>query len=258
MIECQKYPLSFFVDKIERGEPFSSLLYGDGEWNIITGRVPIGTPYTQYREIVTEKMQQELRDSLDSKDENVYRGSDPHLLNWETYQGTDLSSVRSCSEPIQSYLVGKSHDWYDGTMWDEAVRNGELGPFLNSIKSREVCLVGNEKLVNEMWSSGIIQVWYGYHVPNLDGCNSLDYLETRLSQFEGCSSNIAFLFCMGLGAIPLIMRLRKKMPEATFIDLGSVLDVFVGLGGERGWRRELYSNPDKLKQVIDKNLEGVI
>jgi hypothetical protein len=62
---------------------------------------------------------------------------------------------------------------------------------------------------------------------------------------------------MGLGAIPLALRIRKRCPNATVLDLGSTFDVFVGLGAERGWRRELYEDRAKWDDCIRKNLEEV-
>ena len=87
-----------------------------------------------------------------------------------------------------------------------------------------------------------------------NACAELTRLE---SEMMGQLEDGPVVVCMGIGAIPLIMRLRKHYRDGTYLDLGSTFDVFARLGAERGWRKELYADEAKWKAVVDKNLEGV-
>lgn len=202
-------------------------------------------------EIVTKQMEDELIASLDVPGDDILRGSDFSLLDWRTYQGRDVDMVRQVSERAQAVIGNRNLTFYDGTVWDEAVRTGNLGPFLKTILDvrRDLCLLGPRDLVHKArwltWSTA-------YIVPNSNAYSELGQMEVSLGKHD------VYVYCMGLGATALIMRMRKHYPDSTHIDLGSVLDVFVGLGADRGWRRELYADPVELKRIIDKNLEGVL
>lgn len=244
-------PLSWYVSKLEKGEPFSSLVYGDGEFRVMSGKLT-GHLYTAYRERVTAQLVSELNASLDDPDPTIIRGSDPCVLDWRTYQGRDVDVVREASECAQAALGGRQLEWVDGCVWDVAVREGQLGPLIRALRGRKLAQVSNYKLFVE-WKG--LQPHFTVATAGHDAASGLDWLERALVEHAGDCD--CFVVCMGLGAIPLIMRLRKQMPQATFLDLGSTFDVFAGLGAERGWRRELYADPAKLKACIDANLAGL-
>ncbi len=239
-------PLDFYVQKIKRNEPFTSLLYGDGEFQVMSGKRNNQT-FTNYREKITPDFAAEMRASLTEPGDDIIRGSDQFLLDWTTYGGNDKAMVREVSE--QALAISEVHQvkWYNGVIWDEAVRDGKLGPFLEAC-NRAAVLVGCNRM----------KIFPGFdaptfiEVPGRDASSMLPEIETICA--ERTRYPCIALFCCGLSAIPLILRLRRLQPEGIYIDLGSVLDIFVGLGGERGWRREMYDNPDKLKACIDSNL----
>ncbi len=247
-----KHPLSWYVAKLEEGFPFASLLYGDGEF-LVASRDRTGL-MMQNGEVVTKQLEYEMRASLVRQDPRIIRATDPSILDWRDYGGRDVASVRAISERIERLLteVEYAGEWVDGTVWDEAVQAGELGPLLRVLSKRLVMLVGNRQLA----VAEVAKRWWFMKVPSLNACADLDHLEPRLVRAWKPSEPVVFLVCMGLGAIPLIMRLLDRFPNATFLDLGSTFDVFAGIGGERGWRAELYADPEKLKALIDKNLGG--
>jgi hypothetical protein len=242
--------LQDYVDKLYRKEPFCSLLYGDGEF-LAACPDNIGKELA-FGEVVTERLCQELQDSLLVQDPSVIRGTDLNLRYPDRYQGRDIESVRGINSRMMQVLAKVPYpiDFVDGTIWDEAVRDGKLGPFLKALESEEMVVIGNEKLKHLPFWKHQITIF----TPPTNACKQLDDLEILA---KSMSSKI-YIGCMGLGAIPLAMRLRKAMPDITFIDLGSVLDVFVGLGEQRGWRKEMYADPVKHAACIDANLEGVL
>ncbi len=242
-------PLSWYIDKLVHNEPFASLVYGDGELVVALGRAT-GTSYTGYHELVTPRMVQEMCDSFIGDSPDVLRGTDFNVLNSKYHDSGRLEA------PLEQ-LLGERHkslEWLDGVVWEDAVRVGDLNPLLRVLKKKRVVLIGNKKL-NQLYWLGMDSF---YAVPNTNAYEAIDDIERDLLSWEEpYRSNVVYIMCMGLGAIPLICRLRKKMPTCTFLDLGSCFDVFVGGDSWRAWRKELYADPKRLKEVIDKNLEGL-
>jgi len=252
-----RHPLSWYVDKMARGESYSSLLYGDGEFRAMFFAKD-GEAISQYKDVVTPSLRRELIDSLSSAGADVLRGTDPHLIDWHLYEGGDKASVRSIGEGVQAGLAAlgvPEPTWVDGTVWDRDVREGNLAPFLREVVKRPAVLVGHPALADfarRLSMNGAGCEFVPVRPANASG--DLDALEAIIG---GIPASKVYLLCMGLGAIPLIMRLRRQRPVAWYFDLGSVLDVFAGLGASRGWRQELYADPVRLKETIDRNLEGV-
>ncbi len=240
--------VSWYTERIARGEPFSSLLFGDGEFNVILGR-QLGQKYTQYNELVTAKMQKELRLALGNSSQDVLRCSDVHLLNWRVYRGQDIDAIKPISEAIQKLLEAYPNiPWYDGVVWDTAAKTGQLAPFLREVHKHRFCLIGNDRLSNLFPKGAFVPV------PCVDAYGHIDGIEKQVHTLGNFD---VYMVCMGLGAIPLIMRLRQQCPKAIFLDLGSTFDVLVRLGEQRGWRNELYANPAEHKRIVDLNLEDV-
>lgn len=252
MLEILKHPLSFYVDKIERGEPFSSLLFGDGEFMVAAG-MRTGQHFTQYRELVTQSLADEMCEALYCQDENIIKGTDPNLVNWRDYKGQDSIGFQAACQPFEELFIGRDLTFTDGVIWDTAVKTGKLAPFLRAVKQRPLVLVANHRVAN-VW---FLNPAHKIIVPDRDAAAHLDAICNVLRD-KPIDPGSVFLFCMGLGAVPLIMRLRRLWPLATFIDLGSVLDVFVKEGDQRGWRWELYRDDAKWQALVGANLEGVM
>ncbi|HYE70423.1 MAG TPA: hypothetical protein VD932_02745 [Aquabacterium sp.] len=251
MITVTHHPLSWYADKIARGEPYSSLLYGDGEFHVMS-RQRIGQHFTQYEELVTASLAAELCDSLRNPDANIVRGTDPNMIHYADYQGRDKASIVSVGRAVRAIvddLCPDGAEFVDGVVWDTAAKTGNLSPFLRVLRSKAVLLVGCQALAPFASQMG----WAMVTVPDRNAAADLDRLETEVAQKAEVT-----LVCMGLGAIPLIMRLRRRHMEGTYLDLGSTFDLFVGIGAERGWRHELYADPAEHRRIIEANLAGVL
>lgn len=246
--------LSPYINKIERQEQFCSLLYGDGEFRVMMGQEPSGLPFTHYQEIVTPLLRRELENSLNLKQPGIIRATDLNLINWRTYQGSDFMSFAPVGQAIERYLQGRKFDWIDGTVWETAVATGQLGPFLKALKGvSSIALVANERICGLEWWSNYESV-QRFVIPKSNAYRAIAELETELREVP---SNAIHIYCMGLGTIPLICRMRKIFPNTTMLDLGSTFDVFAGIGSERGWRGELYQDKEKHAVLIEANLKGV-
>lgn len=247
----RRLPLSYYVDKLERREPFTYLSYGDGEFHAMAVRSGTRT-MTNYEEVVTPEIAAEMRASLDVVGDDVIRGTDEFIVEPDTYQGNDKHVIREAYRVAMESIGDRKVDWIDGTVWDEAVKKGLMGPLLRVLKNRNAmyvnCVFG--------WTHKLAMT---FHVDNQNAVQQLGYIEPQILHHRKMCQVLdpVYVLCMGLGAIPLALRIRSKIPEATVIDLGSALDVFAGLGADRGWRKELYADPARLKDLIDRNLEGL-
>lgn len=259
----RREPLSFYVEKLRRGEPFTVLTYGDGEFTVMSG-ARNGTYYTNYREYVTGRLAGELVRSLDAPGDDLLRGSDPFLLQPETYGGRDVASVRDVAAKAARVLGDRVLTWYDGTVWDAAVREGKLGPLLGALRGREVYLIAHPAVYHAVKRYDLFPLWWFHAVPPEDAAGSWEVLadaipeEVDWKNGSGATGmRSCFLVCCGLSAIPLCLRIRERNPSAAVLDLGSTFDLFAGLGGERGWRSELYADGTTWQDVLRRNLEGV-
>ncbi len=243
-------PLSWYVEKIERCEPFTSLLYGDGEFLVASGRRTGAT--MQNGEVVTARLADEMKESLlmtqDDPGTPIYRATDPFIADPSTYGGRDIDSVKQMHESMMAVGV-HILKWYDGTVWEKASMAGELGPLLKVLKKRDTTLVANHLVM----ASFPIPFNTGVTIPEKNACAAIDSIETQCS--VPWSTEIVIV-CAGLMTIPLIARMRAKNPFATYLDLGSTFDVFAMIGS-RGWQQELYADGVRYREVLEKHRAGM-
>lgn len=263
-------PVADYAAKIDRGEPFSLLMYGDGEFTVADGE-RVGKKLAA-GEVVTQRLMDEMQASfsvkplcLDPPREawNVaYFASDPSLLDPDLYQGRDVSAVRMMSERGRPWF-SKVEEWHDGVVWDRASRESGLEPFIRAVRKKRSVLVGCDKLLDVRYPEPdpaggglgpLLGNFGSVRVPELNAAAELDRIERDVSGL--LTEPTVVVCCMGLGAIPLICRLRKKHPACTFLDLGSVLDVFARIGEQRGWRNEMYADEAAWRECVRRNLEG--
>lgn len=249
MREVTRQPLSWYVAKLERREPFTSLLYGDGELCVAAGLYQ-GQMYTGYCERVTPQLALSLRDALALNAPDVVYGTDPNLVHYERYAGQDSVDFRALGAQVRPVIEAHPVPWVDGVVWEDAVRAGEAAPLLRFLARADVLLVGHPSLRRV----GFFDPDLFVPVPAKNAAGSHDAtLEAALA----LGRHDVTVVCAGLGAVRLCMALRERWPDATFLDLGSTFDVFAGLGACRGWRKELYADPPALADLRRRNLEGV-
>ena len=53
------------------------------------------------------------------------------------------------------------------------------------------------------------------------------------------------LISAGLPAALIAQRIQIALGDVFALDLGSIWDAFVGIGAQRGWRREMYEDEAK-------------
>lgn len=258
-----RQPLSWYVDKLDHSEPFTSLLFGDGEFMVAAGKVTGRA--MQNGEVVTSALAAEMRASLDhGQAPSVLFATDPFIADPSTYGGRDVESVKQMHENMVA-VGGHITDWYDGTVWEKAAMGeemrarggfadckGDLGPLIRALNGRDVVMVANQNvLVNAPFHrlNSII-------IPNKNAVAEMDNFDEVLRiRSKVYGEHPVYVVCAGMMTIPLIMRLRRHNPNATYLDLGSTFDVFARIGS-RGWQSELYEDEAKYQRVIREHLEN--
>lgn len=251
-----RHPLEFYVAKIEAGEPFCSLLYGDGEFRVALGENNGGKPWTEAAEVITPSLIAETFASMavEFHDDGgpVIRATDLNLIHYRDYQGGDGIGFKALGKKIEP-LLQQFPDivWADGTVWETAAQEGKLGPLIHALQQRETVLVANRTIIDTM--RPILEPAHEVRVPKSNAGAFIDETETSIAGV--LDKDGLCIYCSGLSTVGLIIRLRRRFPNATLLDLGSTFDVFAKAGAERGWRGELYQDQEAWRALCQRNLQ---
>ena len=229
-------PLEYYIDRLKNNEYFGMSMFGDGEligiFDERTGRENAeGTTYTI-------ELRDALRESLRFKDEN-FIFSIPAVVQTDEVFGP---------KKLDNYLKANEIDieGYEKDIWDVASREAKLAPLIQQLRKMNVCLIGNEAFAGKL-------DFVNKHIP-LDYPNCFHQRSRIRKQLLLGSKYQVYLFAAGLPAAIFVQDVCKRISNAFFIDIGSILDGFIGIGAQRGWRAELYADEEKYKEWMQKNL----
>ena len=235
-------PLEFYVDKLKNNEYFSLGCYCDGEWigifhERVGGENSEGTKYTQ-------ELCDALAGSLNFKSDNFFFSSAEVLKNvaW-----TGIGEAR-----IDRYLEehGLNIEFYEKDMWDKAMKECAMQTFITQLRKMNVCIVSNRHLMRLHFLNYDYFIEIGYP-------NCYDEIDRVVDQCLRYGKSGVYLISAGLPAALIAQKLHNQIPNSWFIDCGSIWDSFVGIGAQRGWRAELYSNKEKYDNWLKMSLEGI-
>jgi len=217
----QKVNLQFFIDKIQNGEPFRFLRFGDGEFWCANGeKKMIGKNEHGVFPAITE----DIRYILSHLKKEHYNGLQPlsltipHLVKW-----------------IPEW------DWCNADVFHEASIEGKLQPFFEALKGKKVVIVSSQKM---MKIKPIID-YYDFITVKPQDC----YIQKAkvLKWIEAFPPKTIFLFAASRLSVPAIYHSTRD--DCTFIDVGSLLDPYIGVSS-----RVYHSNmtPEIIKQNTTK------
>lgn len=246
-----KLPLSYFMDKLAAGEPFTFARYGDGEWLTILG-------YTGMRNSNGCTFTQELSVDLNA----VLRRQNPY------YHAILGIARRKKGDEIQRYLdgIGVTLDWYDGDLFLDESLKGNLFPLVEQIRERRILYVGNERLKG-LNKRGIGFFSYtAYIEPPAQNAHAVK--DEILSEvFKAVSRyKIDFIgWSAGLASKVFIDETFMRFPEVTQIDFGSLFDGYfeplehiraMGRSGSRSYiRKGGYDWEELLRKNTGREVE---
>ena len=228
--KCFSSELLMFANFIKERKNFSLVRFGDGEMMIIDGQA---TNLSKKKEHVyspeserDEAQRNLLYYALTYKSDNYYVGiSCPACVGQKNFEMMhDRSNQHESNLTFSTVFVNSNY---------RAFRD-QVVPLFNS---RNIIFVGREE-------SDISGLPFGVDKNFTVGENAWINDHQRLlseiiDHIDKCSvEDAVFIFCAGVLSNILIYQLIRKYPNNTYIDMGSVFDVDLGLGKTRKYLRK--------------------
>lgn len=212
----QNVPLSFYCSRLDAGENFKFLRFGDGEFHCYLGN-----------DIVIGKNEHEVYPELTNKIRSIV----DNLTPWH------MNALQPFSLTIpQLQPIIPDYNWLNADVFHNASEAGELAPFFKSLEKRQVVLVSNweKRKFNKSW--GFLEV---------GSRNCFEDYKLIMGSISEDSKDKVFLFAASRLSVPVIY---DGPEDCTMIDIGSLLDPYIGRV-TRGYHKRMT------EEVIKKNLE---
>lgn len=244
-----EHPIQWYIDKMIHGETFCFPGYSDAEFFSMMGiRLNNLTGLGQVIHYATgQKLLDVMQRRQASKD---WLFAIPKCL-W------DLPQLTPPATTIDTYL--KKHkvkiEGYERDMvLDDLARDAGLFPLIQQLQDMDTVVIGNQ------WLSGLkfLDSKQFIPIPSPNLHMEIFGLEKVVqAAMERPRRDCVYLISAGVSAPLIIDRLYDLIPDSWFIDCGSIWDAFVGIGGQRTWRANLYANPVAHQKWKEKCLYGI-
>lgn len=225
-----KGDFDLFLNKVKTGENFSVSRWGDGELAILEGnQIDLrakanGEFYYDPNILEHDIFKQKMLKAYKHKQHNYYIGV----------------ACKCCvGDEKFEYMKKLSEQNVSNLTWANIFVNSNYKYFIDSfipeMKNKRVILVANKKsdvsnlpfTINKFYGVGTNAWMSDYNLTN----------EIKEYIINNNIKNTLFLFAAGPFANTLCYELFKDCPENTYIDIGSTLDVILGLGATRRYLR---------------------
>lgn len=233
-------PLEFYLNKLRNREYFSFPGYSDSEFFCMTNNHI--NEFSAAGQLHTAEIGERLRQSIRKEDPN-WMPAVPQVLNGyaEIQQFNELTEGQQLFER-------------DIVTDDLAAKVGGLQPLIRQLRQMDVYLVGNALLKGLFFLNYkkhfVTESFYNFHLVE----NGIDNMVKEILEFNRPG---VYLFSVGVSDAVMISELHGKLNNSFLIDCGSIWDAFLGHGGNREWRKQLYQNPGKWVEWITANLKDV-
>ena len=222
-----EYPLSWYVDKLNRMEYFSLGRYGDGAWIAMRGKS--NGEVNAEGGVFTPELAQALLELLLKYKARNYFFSTPAVMNHP-----DLECLKRFAK-----RTAKNREFLDcDGPWDRESRTGGLVPFIRQLQGMKTCIISN-------WNHRRLTFLNYAHFIEIGFPNCFHQIDSVIKQVSKVGGGCVYLVSAGQPAPLMTQRIHAMFPDVFALDVGSVWDAFLGIGGQRGWRAELYADPDK-------------
>ncbi len=231
-------PIEWYIGELNDNQPFSLAHYGDGEFQCIFNT--LGDRFRENCEgtIYSKELSEKMRESLEFRSKNFFFAA-PDFDNMQHYRNYAITMDRI----TDISFVNKQ-------IWNEAMWKGKLYPFIQALRKKNVCIISNKNL------RGLTFLNYDKFI-EIDYPNCFYQLEDVTKQILEYGKEGIYIFACGIPAALFIQAVHGKIPNSWFIDLGSIWDGFVGIGGQRPTRREFYKYPEQWREFVDMNLQDI-
>lgn len=197
----EKHDIAWWAKQLE--QPFSLARFGDGEFLCVAGRSGGNSHGCAY----TPQLKDDLVAILEDTSTNFLKG----LQRLETWQ----------HEQIKHYCnVGR---WVDTEIFADALAAGELKPFFDALRKKPIMLVSSGE---KRKAADFLPIKHFVETPRTNAHAEKDFILHEVMKYAGPGAVI--LFACGMAAGTFVHALHGKIPGATLIDIGHILDPFIG------------------------------
>jgi hypothetical protein len=190
--------LSDFIEAIELGRPFSFSRWGDGEFAALFGDAGANCDGVKYApDMVTE-----LAAILNSRPRYTIGKQPYHPLNYTRERIAQIEAL--------------GLKWANADVFHDASKAGKLKPFLKALEGREVTIIGNPRLRK-------LETFFDFDFVDVHGNDAWSQRHELLAKVP---KRGIVMFAAGITSNWLIDKAHGN--GATLIDIGSLLDPFVG------------------------------
>ena len=245
-MKIKELPIEYYIERLRKNEYFSFPGYSDAEW-IAMLKTSIGNQ-TAAGQLWTDEIGDQLLTSIKAhRKDPSFMPAYPKIINqW------------GLGKEIEKFMY--SHGLHNTTFYerdmvtDDLAAEAGLAPFIKQLRLMDVYLVGNITLRGLHFLNYkkhfVTETLYNFHVETRA-------IKTMVNDILEFGKPGVYLFSVGMSDAVMISELHGKMKDSFLIDVGSMWDAFVGMGGNRTWRQELYKDPKKWVEWVTKNLDGV-
>jgi hypothetical protein len=221
-----KHPLSYYVDPIVAGNPYSFARFGDGEWASILGKRKHPKKNCDGHFFFPEMRDEYLW---------MFRCLRDEPLEYLYWLGMQNMAMGMWPKPIKRFLERYGLDqreWHNCDVFHHASRKGQIEPLIDALRQRSVVVVGPEHLKT-------LDKVFGYNgfvrVPR-QNC----YLQIKrivrqtAAAIEAAPKPVVVSISASMPAELIIHRLFKDHGDHAFlIDFGSVFDPYAGVASRQ-------------------------
>lgn len=216
--------LFFFLEKIEKNEPFSLSRFGDGELAIIRDEsIDLSEKFNgEHKYVKGEKKYQPARERLIES------------LTWECdgyYVGIPCRCCvgdKKHDDLRKQYFNNEKHlTW--ANIFVNANYHNFRKYFLKAISGKDIYFIGNKNAKIENIN---IEIKKHFKVGKNSWINDLDIIED-VKKDANNNKNVVFLFAAGVLSNIAVRELHEYNNKNFYIDIGSTLDVDLDLGETR-------------------------
>lgn len=247
MTQMIRKQISWYTRKIRRGKPFAVAGYSDAEWFCIMGfregeKTGLGQVISkEHGQLLLEILHRRLHDK-------TFIVAVPGCI-WDIPAFRYQSGLKTS---LEMWGLGDLVFYERDMVTDDLACQGGLYPFISEIRRHKTTIIGPAEL------RGLDFLDYDDFVeiptPNLH--LEPDKIDIAVNQARLCGEGLV-LVSAGVSAAVIIDKLHGTIGNSQVIDCGSIWDAFVGIGGQRQWRADLYSSPQKLEAWKRSNLREI-
>ncbi len=244
--------INHYMNWIREGQHFAFAGFSDAEWYSILGMKHGMT--TGLGQTISYEHGKKLFDIIKRR----------HTEKWFLFAVPKvLWTMPGFAEGQIDWFLGKNDIVLEGyerdMVTDDLAREAGLFPLINRLKYMKVCVIGNKDLRN--LKPQVVNYDYFVEISSPNLHLEPNGIERAIQQARMWGNNVngdhlIYIVSAGVSAACIIDGLWGSVPPAWMMDCGSIWDAFVGIGGQREWRAELYKNPAMLEKWKFDNLCG--